>query len=238
MSGLTRITKPAEKRNFLVYDMEWYPGRSRLDSRDPIFLSEEGENRGLRLAGIYDGERYSSYTNIDAFLDALFTRDNDEKWMYAHYGGMADATFVLEAICRRVSDNFHVEASFSGSSAIIINVKKGPYTFHLIDSFWLLRDRLSKLGEAVGLKKLGEDYKCSNFPNCGHIDALEEHYLEEGDEPPSLCVFYAPMGELKTYNERDCLILYKAIAQFEDLLLQLGGQLQMTIASCAMALAG
>lgn len=235
-SGLTRITKPAVRRDFLVYDLEWYPGRAALDSKEPVFLSEQGENRGLRLAGIYDGERYSSYTDIDSFLDALFTRENDEKWMYAHYGGMADAVFLLEAIVRRASDNFHVEASFSGSSAIIINVKKGNYTFHLIDSFWLLRDKLAKLGKSVGLNKLGEDYKCSNFPACGHIDHLEAHYFEEGDDPPSLCVFYAPMGELRTYNERDCQILYKAIKQFEELLLGLGGQLQMTIASCAMAL--
>ena len=233
----------------MVYDMEWYPGRAKIGDKEPTRLTGN-----LRLVGTYDGHKYKTFTSIDEFLDGTLTFANNEKWIYAHYGGMADAQFLLERLIARASE-FQIEASFSGSSAIIIHVTKGGCSWHFIDSFWLLRDRLAKIGEAVGLDKLGEEYTCSNFPECGHTDPFEERYLDPGDAfcsheekeedhclkcgkewPHAMCVFWAPMGELKTYNERDCVILFKAIEQFEDVLTQLGGELQMTIASCAMNL--
>jgi hypothetical protein len=235
---LNRITSQRKKRDFLVYDMEWIPGKLEI-----------------RLVGIYDGHRYRAFYKVDDFLDAMLTRENADKWFYAHYGGMADAQFLLECLAKRVG-TYEIDASFSGSSAIIIHVTRGAMTWHFIDSFWLLRDRLAKIGEAVGLEKMGEEYICDNFPECGHVDEHQARYLEPGDPycihewdedggecikcskemSHPMCVFWAPMGELKTYNERDCVILHKAVAQFEDTLMQLGGQLQMTIASCAMHL--
>lgn len=250
--ALSRITSQREKRNFMVYDMEWYPGRAKVGDSEPTKLKEN-----LRLVGSYDGHRYRAFYSVDDFLNATMTPANNEKWIYAHYGGMADAQFLLERLVARVPE-FQVDASFSGSSAIIIHVKKGANVWHFIDSFWLLRDRLASIGAAIGLDKLGEEYACHNFPECGHVDALDVKYLDPGRNPHcthpkdkrhedfcvlcgkqfphAMCVFWAEMGELKTYNERDCVILYKAIEQFEDVLMQIGGQLQMTIASCAMHL--
>ena len=235
---LNRITSQRKKRDFLVYDMEWIPGKLEI-----------------RLVGVYDGHRYRAFYSVEDFLNALLTRDNADKWFYAHYGGMADAQFLLEYLVKH-RGTYEIDASFSGSSAIIIHVTRGALTWHFIDSFWLLRDRLAKIGETVGLEKLGEEYICDNFPECGHVDYHQARYLDPGDPnckhewdedggecikcskemSHPMCVFWAPMGELKIYNERDCVILHKAIAQFEDTLMQLGGQLQMTIASCAMHL--
>jgi hypothetical protein len=45
-----------------------------------------------------------------------------------------------------------------------------------------------------------------------------------------------PLEELIPYNEQDCKILYNAICMFQELLLQEGGMLQKTIASCGMML--
>lgn len=260
---LSRIRSKRKKRKFIVYDLEWIP--SKLE---------------VRLIGTYDGQKYRAYYTVDDFIDGMLVWQNHEKWFYAHYGGMADSQFILQALTARAKkDGFQIDASFSGSSAIIINVKKGSYSWHFVDSFWLLRDRLAKIGEAVGLEKLGEDYACENFPNCdpSHVEATEEKYLEpcrcghtfrdhprgqkprggaseaamklrpceregcdcaefDGEDAYPLCVFTAPMSKLKVYNERDCVILYRAIEQFERTLLYLGGQLQMTIASCAMHL--
>ena len=235
---LNRITSQRKKRDFLVYDMEWIPGKLEI-----------------RLVGVYDGHKYRAFYSVEDFLNALLTRDNADKWFYAHYGGMADAQFLLEYLVKH-RGTYEIDASFSGSSAIIIHVTRGALTWHFIDSFWLLRDRLAKIGETVGLEKLGEEYICDNFPDCGHVDYHQARYLDPGDPnckhewdedggecikcskemSHPMCVFWAPMGELKIYNERDCVILHKAIAQFEDTLMQLGGQLQMTIASCAMHL--
>jgi hypothetical protein len=233
----------------MVYDMEWIPGQLEV-----------------RLLGLYDGDRYRAFHKVDDFLNAVLVRENADKWLYAHYGGMADAQFLLQRLASRADEGFQIDASFSGSSAIIIHVTRGELSWHFIDSFWLLRDRLSKIGEAVGLEKMGEEYACDNFPNCGHVDSNEMKYLDpcscthsygahdkqpgtkdlaclacgcrkyDGDHPYAMCVFWAPIAELTTYNERDCVILYKAIERFEQTLLDLGGQLQMTIASCAMHL--
>ena len=51
-------------------------------------------------------------------------------------------------------------------------------------------------------------------------------------------IFYreVPLDILTGYNKIDCEILWKAIAQFEDEIVSLGGQLQQTIASTAMSL--
>ena len=253
--GLTRIESAQKRQDILVYDLEWYPGRA-IPGEGPKKL-----RNNLRLIGLYDGERYRSFTDMDAFFDELFTHKNDGKWIYAHYGGMADMQFVLRHIVEKGGD-YKVSASFSGSSAIIVKVKRGQNEWTFIDSFWLLRDKLARLGEAVGRKKLSDAYECSDFPACGHIDPLDEPYRHRGDgscshfskhvfedmhevlicqhcgewRPKSLCTFYAPLAHLITYNEQDCVILYEAIKQFEEALLSLGGELQMTIASCAMRL--
>lgn len=249
---LSRITSQREKRKFETYDMEWTPGRAKVGDSEPTKLKDN-----LRLVGSYDGKRYRAFYTVDDFLNARLTAENNEKWFYAHYGGMADSQFLLERLISRIPE-FQVDASFSGSSAIIIHVRKGQHVWHFIDSFWLLRDKLANIGAVVGLDKLGEEYACSNFPHCGHVDELDNRYLDPGRDPScshptdkrhddfctlcgkqfphAMCVFWAKMPELKEYNERDCVILYRAIEQFEDVLFQLGGQLQMTIASCAMHL--
>lgn len=206
---LSKITTARKKRRIMVYDLEWYPGTMEV-----------------RLVGVHDGEEYRTYTTVDDFLDGELTKDNHDKWMYAHYGGMADCSFLLRSLIKRGS-TFKVEASFSGASAIIIHIKHGKHVWHLVDSFWLLRGSLAEIGKAIGRKKTAEDYVCSDFPACGHVDSVNGK---------SLCVFYRPLGELRDYNEQDCLILYEALMRFEEFLWSLGGQLQMTIASCAMHL--
>lgn len=57
---------------------------------------------------------------------------------------------------------------------------------------------------------------------------------DKGGEAGSTDVFYGPLPELITYNERDCRILYDAIRLFETSILKIGGQLQKTIASTAL----
>lgn len=253
--GLTRIEGAQKRQEILVFDMEWYPGRA-IPGEGPKKL-----RNNLRLIGLYDGNRYQSFESLDAFFDELFTQKNDGKWIYAHYGGMADMQFVLRHIVEKGGE-YNVSASFSGSSAIIVKVKRAMNEWTFIDSFWLLRDKLARLGEAVGRKKLSDAYECSDFPACGHTDPMDEPYRHKGDgscshfsrhsfdevheamicqncgeeRPKSLCTFFAPMSHLITYNEQDCVILYEAIKQFEEALLSLGGELQMTIASCAMRL--
>lgn len=200
--AITRITKPHVFRSYLVYDMEWIPGKF-----DPA------GHMDIRLVGVYDGNRYRAYTSVEAFLVHELTHKNRGKWFYAHAGGLADIQFVLEVIL--ASRGFTVKASCSGSSLIIVHVKRGKHTWHFVDSYWLLQEKLSAIGKYVGIDKGQQDLEG---------EALELWFKD------------APLSELRTYNEIDCVILYTAIRQFEDVLYELGGQLKMTQASCAMEL--
>lgn len=189
---ITTIRKPRVHRSFLVYDLEWVPGTLEL-----------------RMVGVFDGNRYRCYESIDDFIACEMTSKNRGKWFYAHAGGLADFQFVLEAILKK--KGYQVKASFSGSSAIIVHVKRGKNSWHFIDSYWLMRDTLRNIGKWVGILK-------------GNEDESVEFYKE------------APFAILRDYNEQDCVILYRAIEYFEEVLLGLGGMLKMTQASSAMEL--
>lgn len=162
----------------------------------------------IRLCGVFDGNRYRCYGSVDGFIANELTSKNRGKWFYAHAGGLADFQFVLEAL---IKHGFRIKASTSGSSLIIVHVMKGKNSWHFVDSLWLLKDKLRNIGKWIGIEK-------------GNEDESEEFYRD------------APIKELRKYNEIDCIILFKAIQMFEETLLELGGQLKMTQASCAMEL--
>lgn len=205
MGTFAPIVAPGEKRRFIVYDLEWYPGTYEV-----------------RLVGVYDGSRFRAYPSVDAFLAGELVGKNHGVTFFAHAGGLADVQFVLERILHDSFSGWQINAAFSGSSAIIVRAQKGRNTWTFADSYWLLRDKLSKIGTSIGMNKGGSDYYCSGYPHCGHDDGL--------------CIFYAPWGVLKDYNEQDCRILWHAIDALQTELIGLGGELCMTIASCAMRL--
>ena len=117
---------------FSTVDLEWYP-----------------ETLELRLVGVYDGRDYRAYTSIEHFLRRELSGRN--RTFFAHYGGMADIVFFLRPLA---DDGWSVEAIFSGSSAIIVTVKRDGKTHTFIDSFWTLRGSLRSLGAAIGINKL------------------------------------------------------------------------------------
>jgi hypothetical protein len=127
-----------------------------------------------------------------------------------------------------------IKASFSGSSAIIVHVINGKNAWHFVDSFWLLRESLAKIGKAIGLKK-GDDPRALAWMSERFGRQVKDF---EDLSPEEKKVFYrdVPLDILELYNKLDCEILWKAISQFETEIVGLGGQLQQTIASTAMTL--
>ena len=186
--------KPRKTRSFLAYDFEWVPNTLEI-----------------RICGIYDGTRYRYYTNVDDFIDAELASKNHGKWFYGHSGGRHDFQFIFHALVQR-GMSYTARACFSGSSAIIVPVRKDRYVWTFIDSYYLLKSKLSTIGKWTGLEKGGGE------------EWTKERYAT------------APLEELIPYNERDCVILYTAINQFENTILDLGGELQKTQASCALDL--
>jgi DNA polymerase type B, organellar and viral len=218
MSLTQVLSKPATRR-FAVYDLEWVP-----------------ETYAFRLAGTYDGATYTSFTTVEALLNHMMAPERKGWWWYAHAGGLADIHFLLQKLQEK--QNILVEGTFSGSSAISIKITWHGHTTTLLDSYWLLRDKLAHLAPYTGLAKGTGSWKCASYPACGHVGAPCAEAPKCGCEvgPQPLCMFTAPLSVLREYNALDCKILYSAIEMFQETLLDMGSQLQSTIASTAMRL--
>ena len=237
-----RVSEPLQLRLASIFDV------------DKTF-DDDGEEATTR-------ERFEPYLTIRELIDACLTRENRGRWFFAHAGGLADMQFVLDEILQElkgvmptnkttvafpsddekekgvtkhelyVKGTWKIRASFSGSSAIIVHVSRGKNAWHFVDSYWLLRDKLSKIGEQIGIKKGDTPEATAYLMSCfgkTELEKLSDVELES---------FYAnaPLDVLISYNRVDCEILWKAIAAFEDELWELGSQLQMTIASSGMML--
>lgn len=223
MSELAPIRKLRKRRDYMTFDLEWVPAEPIPHPKtDKSWGRVFSEPLQLRVAGVYDGKEFRYYLSIDEFLERELVEENKGKWIYAHAGGLADSEFVLDRIIAAIDENpkmaqYRVNACFSGSSAIIIKVKKGKHTFTFVDSFWLLRASLAKIGKALGMDKLAEEERQT-------AEERRKWYAEVAFE------------KLLPYNEQDCRILYEAIRRFEDQVLALGGELKSTIASTGMTL--
>lgn len=181
-----------------TYDLEWVPGTLRL-----------------RLAGFFDGDRYHRFTSARDLLTEMLKPSRSGSWYYAHFGGMTDFQFLLEELID--APEYSVSASFSGASAIIVKVRRGKRNWTFIDSFWLFRDSLARIGTSVGMEKGGPETTLDD-------DAKKRWFAT------------APIAELATYNEQDCRILHKAILRFAETLAAMGSDLTYTIAGCALKL--
>lgn len=215
--SLTVIRGPRAHRQHLVYDLEWIPGTLEV-----------------RCVGVYDGNQYRCYSSVQAFMDNEFTHKNRGKWFYAHAGGLADAQFIIHDICKTLkTKGYQVNAAFSGSSAIIVKCARGHNTWILVDSYWLLRDKLSEIAKWLGTSKGKGSYDRLLDPDEAFIsdDEYESRRLAKRE-------WYATVSfqELRQYNEQDCVILWRAIYELQLTILELGGQMQMTMASTAMQL--
>lgn len=204
-------------------------------------------------------ERYQSFLTVRDLLDFMLSRENRGMWFFAHAGGLADMQFVFDELLTQIKEasgaersttsygpggrrqvehsapgGWKIRASFSGSSAIIVHVTRGKNSWHFCDSYWLLRDRLASIGKAIGIHK-GDSPEALAWMSQAFGRKVTD--FEELSQPEKV-VFYrdVPLPILVAYNRTDCEILWKAIAQFEEEILGLGGQLQQTIASTAMTL--
>lgn len=204
--------------------MEWIPGSRPLK---------------LRMIGVFDGSLKRPYTwfrEMEKFMDFALTHRNRGKWFYAHAGGMADIQFVLDYIrkrCERNPGEYAFDAHFSGGSANIVTIRKGKQCWTFVDSYWLLRDKLSNIGKWIGLDKGSAVESEADNPD---VPGLAEPEYERRKQAKRDWYATVDIHRLMTYNERDCEILYRAIEMFQDRLLDMGGQLQMTLASSAMQL--
>lgn len=168
----------------------------------------------FRICGVYDERKgYRHYSSISSFLERELIPENYGTTFFAHNGGKSDMHFIFDELSRSglAQHRFEVEAAFNGASAFLVTLAerdepKKKFTFS--DTLFLLKARLKKIGEWLGYPK-------------GEMDFNDEN---------------VSFAELRMYNERDCELLYKAVAQLEAELFSMGGEFKATLASSAMAL--
>lgn len=181
---IKKKTKLPNKVKIIAYDLEW------------------DRNFNVTLVTVWDenGGRY--YDTVEAFIYFELQKHNKGAWFYAHSGGIHDVQFLLNFVLKNPS--IKVNGWFSGSSLVIVDFNVGGNRFRFVDSFQLLRDKLAKIGEAIGLKK------------------LEDIGFATTDR-----------SELIKYGLRDSEIVYVAVSKFQDLVNSFGADLKTTIASTA-----
>ena len=204
-------------------------------------------------------EKYQCFETVRDLIDTILVRETRGMWFFAHAGGLADMEFVLDELLQEIkrqagveessttivgsdgkkqvehsTGTWKIKASFSGSSAIIIHVIKGKNAWHFIDSYWLLRDKLASIGKAVGILK-GDSPEAKEWMTQKYGRKIED--FEDLTQAEKVAFYRdVPFSILRDYNKIDCEILWKAIAQIEAEIFELGGQLQQTIAGTAMGL--
>jgi hypothetical protein len=173
------------------------------------------------MGGVYDGTNFFWYKTIEDLLDYQLNARTHNKVFYAHNGGRADFTFMLQYLRESVR-GLRVDACFSGSSANIVTIHQGRYRWHFVDSLWLFRDSLDTIGEAIGMPKGGPEVEYGDGEDAQK--KIKDWYA------------YAPLSELVPYCKQDCEILWQAIHLFQIEMWQLGSELKKTIASTALTL--
>jgi hypothetical protein len=177
------------------------------------------ENRGMWFFAHAGGLSDMEFV-LDELLNQIkesLTSGSRTQVVYDADGQKREETIVASGGEDEHKETWNIKASFSGSSAIIVHISKGKDTWHCVDSYWLFRDKLSKIGESIGIKKMDEEKRRTP-------EETRRYYAE------------TPLDVLIPYNKVDCEILWKAISEFEKEIVTLGGQLQQTIASTAMNL--
>lgn len=130
-------TKPPKQFPITTYDLEW-----RSHDAQGIHNHENQKMFEVSLCGVYDERGYRKYRSVEDFLEGELTPRNAGRRYYAHFGGASDMVFLLKPFLK--STHYQVSAIFSGSSAILVRIRRGSLQWDFIDSFWLLRVSLKK----------------------------------------------------------------------------------------------
>lgn len=171
-----------------VYDLEWEP-----------------DTLEILLCGARDARGYHAFSDVASFLEWATRPEYDGRWLFAHAGGSYDVAFLLAWIVDNTT--WRGEVCLANSVAIAVTVHIGGRKYHFGDSFALLKGKLARIGEIIGLPKL--------------------------DMGSALA---GSRADLERYNERDCEIVWRAMGRLERDLEGLGGALRPTLPSCGIAL--
>jgi len=169
------------------------------------------------MGGILDDEGYTAYYNKEEMAGALLKTkyQNKETLLYA-----TNLAFDFSGIFEGTTYYNEFQRLMRGSDLLMCKRIKSTRPLTMLDTFNLAPFSLATLGKILGLNKLKSPTSLYN-DNKGYARKPNTD---------------AEKQELEIYNRRDCEVTKGFIEFFEDAILKLGGQMQITIASTAMDL--
>lgn len=164
------------------------------------------------ILGFYDGKEYKEFLTVESFLKYVLKKKYYGYCIYAHFGGKYDFLFLL--------DKMYESAEIVEISGAIIEIKIGfqPYLnrFNQLRYKNYIRFRDSYRIIPVTLKKITHTFGVKNLKGEIDFSAIKLNQ------------------ETRKYLKDDVLGLYQSIKKFENEIINLGGELKLTIASTAM----
>lgn len=139
------------------------------------------------MIGIYDGEIYSLFDNLDMYLDYVLTKKNNGLRIYFHNGGRFDFLFLID----RLMDRGVVKFISRGSSLLGLVFSDGKTRVEFFDSYALLPASLDKLIKTYDIKE-------KKIP----IDFSKKRKFTD--------------KKLQEHLKNDCISLYKILEKFES----------------------
>jgi len=211
---LTPIIGPVKRKPFAVFDIE------TTTDLEKAFLVGFYDGQEYKRFDVYNSDKDESTPYfpesregcISQFLTWLFSSKQYTKyWLYAHNGGNFDFLYLIRWLMDH-GEEFSIEAIPIQSSILSITVRRkddrqGKWKWTFLDSFRLMNASLEKLGQAlVGEGKVRDiDYETL------HQNSVRYDYLKQ-----------------------DCILLYKCLDRFYDIIINSGGEIGMTAPSTAM----
>lgn len=126
-------SKPTKAKPFAVFDIEAKPA-----------FAGEPLNTAFLGGGIFDGQSYRDFLDLDSLCAALLSPDYEGWWIYAHNGSGYDFHFLFDYLCRKGLD---FEAFKTGERFFLATHKR-----EFLDSMAILRGGLASVAEGLGLK--------------------------------------------------------------------------------------
>jgi hypothetical protein len=206
MSYLYQPYKPTKERKIKIIDIEGY-----RDFKNDIMIPY--------LVGVYDRDFFYHYKDtecVNQFIDKFISHQNRGSVFYAHFGSIFDFPILLQELNKRP---FNIYPIMKGSKIIKITLMDdNGHRWYLQDSSALLNFSLDELTKTfkVAHKKL--------------------HVIEKNDSY-DMNLYKLYLKDPKTvieYLKHDCIGLYEVLENFKKEILDIGGNMGLTIASTSL----
>lgn len=142
----------------------------------------------ILLIGLFDGKKYTEHKDISSFMEYIFSTDNPNSIIYAHFGGIFDFIHLFHFLFSK--NSLPEQIILRGSTVLKFSIERKNKKIDFIDSSGLFPFSLEKLTHSFDVKhkKLKTD----------------------------VTLFKTVTPELRKYLMYDCKGLHEALMKFQN----------------------